>query len=169
MAISIPLGRVLRHLYCRRRHLRRALPRRARRALRDAIRESEKTHSGEIHVALEASLDSRRVWRGETPRERALEVFSRLRVWDTERNNGVLIYLLLADRSVEIIADRGIHSRVGPGHWEMICRTMESQFRDGQFEAGLLYGIQTVGDCLIQHFPGADTEGNELPDQPSIL
>jgi uncharacterized membrane protein len=109
------------------------------------------------------------LWRGVSARERAVEVFANLRVWDTEENNGVLIYLLLADRDVEIVADRGIHARVGAEGWEIICRAMETQFRAGHFEQGVLDGIAQVSAQLTRHFPGPDRRGDELPDKPVLL
>jgi uncharacterized membrane protein len=136
-------------------------------AIERAIRESEKTHRGQIRFAVEAALDTLPLLRGQTARARAVEVFSHLRVWDTEHNNGVLIYLLLADRDVEILADRGIHGRVSAEAWERVCREMEAAFRAGRFEDGALAGIRAVGALLAQHFPGAG--GHELPDRPVVL
>jgi uncharacterized membrane protein len=136
-------------------------------AIERAIRESEKTHRGQIRFAVEATLDTLPLLRGQTARARAVEVFSHLRVWDTEHNNGVLIYLLLADRDVEILADRGIHGRVSAEAWERVCREMEAAFRAGRFEDGALAGIRAVGALLAQHFPG--TGGHELPDRPVVL
>jgi uncharacterized membrane protein len=163
------LGRLFKHLCFPPWRLRRTLPPSTLKAITRAIRESERHHGGEIRFAVEAALDWRRLWRGMSPRERALEVFSALRVWDTEANNGVLIYLLLADRDVEIVADRGIDRKVGHAGWERICRDMEAAFRNGAFEAGILAGIEAVGAQLVQQFGGADVQGNELPDPPGII
>jgi uncharacterized membrane protein len=112
-----------------------------------------------------------RVVAGVTPRERALEVFSLSRTWDTEENCGVLIYLLFADRDVEIVADRGIHARVGDGPWETICKSMEEAFRAGRFPEGVEHGIREVNRLLIAHFPRdqATPGSNELPDKPLVL
>jgi len=107
--------------------------------------------------------------RGETPRERAIEIFSRLRIWDTEANCGVLIYVLLADRDVEIVADRGIHRRVGDEAWEAICRAMEAQFRERRFVDGAIGGVEAINQLLAQHFPSTGSGPNELPDQPVVL
>ncbi|HWS16137.1 MAG TPA: TPM domain-containing protein, partial [Candidatus Methylomirabilis sp.] len=109
------------------------------------------------------------LFRGHSARERAIDVFSLLRIWDTERNNGVLIYLLLADRDVEIVADRGIHAKVGTEGWETICRPMETAFRQGDFEGGVIRGIQAVTRHLVEHFPAAGDDRNELPDNPVVL
>jgi uncharacterized membrane protein len=136
-------------------------------AIERAIRESERTHCGQICFAVEAALDTLPLLRGQTARERAIEVFSQLRVWDTEHNNGVLIYLLLADHDVEILADRGIHAKVGVDAWESVCREMEALFRAGRFEEGALAGIRAVGTLLAQHYPGAGRD--ELANQPVVL
>nr|BAL55700.1 hypothetical conserved protein [uncultured Gammaproteobacteria bacterium] len=145
------------------------LPERALQAIAQAIAQSEREHTGEIRVAVEAALDWRRLLRRQSVRERALEVFEKLRVWDTEDNNGVLIYLLLADRQVEIVADRGLARRVGPDEWQRICQAMEAAFRQGRFAEGLLAGVAAVGEKLKRHFPGPDRAGNELPDRPCLL
>ena len=102
-------------------------------------------------------------------RERALEVFSQLRVWDTQMNNGVLIYLLLADRDVEIVADRDAHARVGTEGWEKICREMEMLFRQGKFEEGVLHGIRAVSVQLARHYPPQKQDSNELDDRPVVF
>lgn len=139
------------------------------RAIEAAIRDSETTHSGEIRFAVEAALDPIALLNNRSARERAVEVFSQLRVWDTERNNGVLIYLLLADRKVEIIADRGIHRDVGQQGWEKICREMEQAFRQGRFEEGVVTGIKAVASYLVRHYPASGVNENELPNQPVVL
>src|SRR3954454_12348909 len=150
--------------------VRRAFPEPAVTAIEKAIKRSETSHAGEIRFAVEAALGTQSLLKGQTGRERAVDVFSHLRVWDTEQNNGVLIYLLLADRNVEIIADRGINARVTNDEWESICRKMESSFAHGQFESGVIAGIEAIGGHLREHFP-ARNEGseNELPNRPVIL
>ncbi|MDP1997291.1 MAG: TPM domain-containing protein, partial [Gallionella sp.] len=130
---------------------------------------TETRHDGQIRFAVEAALDLAPLLAGQTARERAVEVFSELRVWDTEHNNGVLIYLLLADRDVEIVADRGIHAKLGTEIWEAVCREMEAAFRDGQFEAGMLAGIHAVGEHLTRHFSARSGKPNEMPDRPVVL
>jgi uncharacterized membrane protein YgcG len=129
----------------------------------------EKRHSGEIRLVVEASLDLPLFRHGISARERAVSVFSNLRVWDTEANNGVLIYLLLADHDVEIVADRGINEIVGAVGWEAICHAMEQSFRLGNFEAGLEEGLREVAEHLETHFPANGENRNELPDEPLIL
>ena len=163
------LKRIMRHLSSGRAAVRRAFPQRALDAIECAIRETEARHDGQIRFAVEAALDLSPLLAGQTAQQRAVEVFSELRVWDTEHNNGVLIYLLLADRDVEIVADRGIHAKLGTETWEAICREMEAAFRNGQFEAGVLSGIHAVGEHLARHFPARSGKSNEMPDRPVVL
>ena len=163
------IKRIMQHLSSGRAAVRRAFPPRTLDAIERAIRAAETRHDGQIRFAVEAALDLTPLLAGQTARERAVEVFSRLRVWDTEHNNGVLIYLLLADRDVEIVADRGIHARLGTETWETICREMEAAFRDGKFEQGVLAGIHAVGEHLARHFPVRSGKSNEMPDRPVVL
>jgi uncharacterized membrane protein len=149
--------------------VRRVFPLRALDAIEHAIRSTEVRHDGQIRFAVEASLELAPLMAGQTAQQRSVEVFSKLRVWDTERNNGVLIYLLLADRDVEIVADRGIHVRLGKEVWEAICHEMEAAFRAGHFEAGVLAGIHAVGEHLSRHFPARSGKPNEMPDSPVVL
>ncbi|MDO8811503.1 MAG: TPM domain-containing protein [Gallionella sp.] len=161
--------RIMRHLSNVRAVVRRAFPSHTLDAIEHAIRETEANHDGQISFAVEATLDIKSLRAGKSARERALEVFSQLRVWDTEHNNGVLIYLLLADRNVEIVADRGIYARLGQKTWEAICREMEAAFREGQFEAGMLAGVHAVGEHLVRHFPAHSGKSNEISDSPVVL
>jgi len=161
--------RVMRHLSMGRAAVRRVFPPRTMDTIERAIRATEERHAGQIRFAVEASLELAPLLAGQTAQQRAIEEFSRLRVWDTEHNNGVLIYLLLADHDVEIIADRGIHVRLGQQVWEAICREMEAAFRAGHFEAGVLAGINAVGEHLSRHFPARSGKPNEMPDRPVVL
>jgi uncharacterized membrane protein len=163
------IKRILRHLVMTHWRLNRAFPRGALSAIERAIKASETAHVGEIVFAVESALDSAPLLRGQAARERAIEVFSQLRVWDTEHNNGVLIYLLVADRAVEIVADRGVHAKVGPGEWEAVCRKMEAAFKQANYQDGALSGIQMVTQHLRQHFPAHGVSPNELPDKPVVL
>ena len=163
------MARWLRHLVTDRFALRMALPRRTLEAIETEIRAQERRHRGELRIVVESSMPLLDVLRGVTPRRRATEVFARLRVWDTEENSGVLIYLLLADRDVEIVADRGINERVQQAEWETICRVMETEFRAGNFEGGVLKGIAAVTRLLAKHFPRSGSNRNELPDKPVVL
>ncbi len=161
--------RLCRHLATRHAHLRRAFPERSLTRIEEAIKASEQSHAGEIRFVVEAALDVPALLNDQAPRERALEVFSQLRVWDTEHNNGVLVYLLLADRDVEIVADRGIAARLPPSAWEDICRDMEAAFREGRYEAGVVNGIAAIGRHLAASFPVNGVARNELDDRPRLL
>lgn len=163
------MTRLFRHLTATRWQIAQCFPARSMRAIKEAIQVSEVNHMGELRFAVEAGLGLPQVFAGTTSRERALQVFSQLRVWDTEHNSGVLIYLLMADRKVEIVADRGIHTRVGESSWSAICRNMERKFRKGEFESGVLQGVAEITALLQQHFPAHPHNPNELPDQPSVL
>jgi uncharacterized membrane protein len=138
-------------------------------AIERAIKAGEVTHSGQVRFVVEGALDGKPLFRNQPARERALDIFSHLRIWDTAHNNGVLIYLLLADRDVEIIADRGIDPKVGASGWEKICSAMETDFRAGDFERGVIKGIDAVSKQLATHFPKHDSNKNELPDAPVVL
>lgn len=139
-------------------------------AIEHAIQRSETQHHGEICFAVEIALNTVPLLKNQTARERAVEVFSQLRVWDTEHNNGVLIYVLLADRDVEIVADRGISAKVPTQQWESICCAMESAFRQRQFETGVITGIDAISQLLALHFPAnGQAIRNELPDKPVVL
>ena len=147
----------------------RAFPRRVRDAVAAAIAASERRHRGEIVFAVESRLSPLDVVRGLTPRRRAAQLFAGLGVWETEQNSGVLIYVLLADRQVEILADRGINRRVGEATWQAICRDMETAFRDGRFHAGALAGVQAISQVLTTHFPAHGANPDELPNAAIIL
>lgn len=163
------MRRILRHLVYSRWRVRSAFPKRALGAIELAVKESETGHDGELRFALEGALGFRQLWRGITARQRAAEVFSQLRVWDTEHNSGVLIYVQLADRRVEILADRGIDSKVGTATWQRICAGMEQAFRNGRFEEGAIEGVRAIGRVLAEHFPAHDVKPDELPDAPAVL
>jgi len=134
-----------------------------------AIASSETTHRGEIRFAAEGALDSKPLFGGQSARERAIEVFSQLRVWDTEENNGVLLYLLVADRDIEIVADRGINARVTPAEWERICRGVEQALARGGHEQAIVEGIKEISLLLARHYPPRPGGRNELPDKPMVL
>jgi uncharacterized membrane protein len=138
--------------------------------IQQRVAASEKHHSGEIRVCIEAGLPVSYVKRDAAPRERAVMMFSKLRVWDTEYNNGVLIYLLLAEHAIEIVADRGVARHVDAAEWQRIAGTMSAAFKAGQFEAGLNQAIDAVDALLAKHYPLApgETNPNELPDAPYL-
>jgi len=162
--------RCLKHIFSGPWLVRLAFPKPSLQAIEAAIGRSETSHLGEIRFVVESALEVGELLHGVTPRQRALEVFSQCRVWDTEHNTGVLIYLLLADRDVEIVADRGIHARVGEAVWARICQNMELQFRAGRFEPGVIDGIQQITVQLQQYFPVSGVENpNEILNAPIIL
>ncbi|MDO9050093.1 MAG: TPM domain-containing protein [Methylotenera sp.] len=134
-----------------------------------AIAQSEATHFGEIRFVVECNLSVMEILQKKSAKKRAVEVFSQIQVWDTEQNNGVLIYLLIADHDFEILADRGIHHHVGNQVWEHISHEMEVLFRQGQFEAGVLHGIAEISTHLRQHYPATAENHNELPNAPVII
>jgi uncharacterized membrane protein len=158
-----------RHLVTDHWSARRAFPPTVMKRIEAVIAAGELQHGGQVRFVVESALPMGQLVRGETPRERALEVFSRLRIWDTEENCGVLIYLLLADRDVEIIADRGVHRKVGDEAWQAICRGMEAAFREKRFSDGAVDGIDAINALLAHHYPRATAGANELPDQPVVL
>ena len=156
------LRRIFRHLVTDRVAARRAFPVASLARIEAAIAEGEKQHRGQVRFAVEPALPLGRVLRHFPPRERALEVFGQLRLWDTAENCGVLVYLLLADR--------GIHANVGNAAWAAICRKMETAFRAGRYGEGVEAGIVEINALLAQHYPREGRgRNNELPDQPVIL
>jgi len=164
-------GRWFRHLFSTRGDMLRAFPPSTLGAIEAAIAATERMHSGEVRFAIEASLEPHDIWHGLTPRQRALRVFAALGAWDTEANNGVLIYVLLADRDVEIVADRGFNGKVPPEEWSAICDAMDIRFRAGDFEGGAVECVRLVGEVVARHFPLAPGARNpdELPNRPTLL
>lgn len=162
-------GRLLRHLVGEDMAVRRAFSRDALRRIEAEIAAQELRHGGELRFAVEGGLSPGMVLRGVRARQRGEELFSSLRIWDTRLNNGVLIYLLLADRALEIVADRGIHALVGDATWSGICADMQREFASGAFEQGVVAGVRAIGDLLARHFPRLAGDVNELPDRPVVL
>ena len=160
------IKRIFKHLLFSPWRLRRAFPDAVMDRIEAAVADSERSHQGEIRFAVEGALDLAPLVRGLSARQRALNLFAELGVWDTEANSGVLIYLLLADRDVEIVADRGFQGRVSSAAWASICREMEARFAGGEFEAGVLLGVELVGAQLQEHFPAQAANANELPNRP---
>ncbi len=162
------IGRIGRHLLHHRWKVARVFPPPVLARIEQAIRAGETTHAGQLRFVVEGALDGLPLFRDQPARARALDIFSHLRIWDTEHNNGVLIYLLLADRDVEIVADRGIDAKVGAAGWESICHAMEAEFASGRFERGVIAGIEAVSRELARHFPPQGPHANELPDAPVV-
>jgi uncharacterized membrane protein len=163
------IRRIGRHLLEHRWRVRRIFPPTVLAAIEQAIKAGEATHSGQIRFVVEGALDGAPLFRNQSARDRALDIFSQLRIWDTAHNDGVLIYLLLADRNVEIVADRGIDAKVGSADWEKICGDMERDFKAGNFERGVIRGIEAVSQLLAAHFPRHGGGRNELPDAPVVI
>lgn len=163
------IARIGKHLLANRWRVRKAFPSQAMAAIEQAIKTSEATHTGQIRFVVEGALDGAPLFRNQSARTRAIDIFSHLRIWDTTHNNGVLIYLLMADRNVEIVADRGIDTLVGHAAWEEICLAMEAEFRKSKFETGVVKGIQGITHHLARHFPSTGANFNELPDRPVLM
>ena len=164
------LARLLRHRWHDETDTRRALGPAALDRIEQRIAASEKHHSGEIRVCVEAGLPLSYLRRNASARERAIALFGKLRVWDTEANNGVLIYLLLAEHAIEIVADRGLARQVPQAHWDTLVGGMREAFRGGRFEAGLEQAVDAVDAMLVRHFPLAEGQQNpnELPDRAHL-
>ena len=161
--------RLLKHLFAS--SAKRLFPAHTLQHLTEAIAASELLHGGEICFAVEANLAPGAVLAGRQARDRALDVFANLRVWDTRDNNGVLLYLLLADHRIEIVADRGFDGLVDATQWQDVCRLIEERLRSGEPEPAVLRGIAAISDLIARHFPRVegDTSHNELPDRPHLL
>jgi uncharacterized membrane protein len=166
-------GRLLRHIAATHWRTRMRFTAATLDAIEAAIKRTEAAHGGEIRFAVETALPPLHVLNNVTPRARALDVFSHLRVWDTQANNGVLIYVQMADRHVEVIADRALSERVSRAEWQAICRLMEVHFRAGRFQTGSIAGVEAVGNLLARHFPrnpaALPFAHNQLPDRPTLL
>lgn len=171
MGLFAKLGRFCRHRWTDEAAVRRVLPPDVLAQLRRRVAASEQRHTGEVRLCIEAGLPASYLWRDAPARERALMLFGKLRVWDTEHNNGVLIYLLLADHSIEIVADRGIDRHVDAADWHAMTQSMGAAFQAGRFEDGLTQALEEVSALLVAHFPRAEGEParNELPDAPVVL
>ena len=135
------------------------------------VADSERRHTGQVRICVEAGLPAAYVWRNATARERAVALFGKLGVWDTEDNNGVLIYLLLADRRIEILADRGLHARTAPDFWTTLASRLSDTLHQGDFESGLALAIEEIGLLLHQHYPddGRTHNENELLNAVVLL
>ena len=163
-------ARILRHRWLDETDTARALGSAALARLEARVAASERRHSGEIRLCVEAGLPLSYLWRDATARQRAITIFGKLRVWDTEHNNGVLIYLLLAEHAIEIVADRGLQRHVSQVQWNTLLATMSEAFRGGRFEEGLMQAIDAVDTLLARHFPldAGLVNPNELPDSVDL-
>jgi len=167
--MKINMKRIFRHLLATRWQVKRAFPPAALAAIEQEIKAGEAAHRGEIRFAVEGALSGSPLYADQSARERAIDLFALLRIWDTDDRSGVLIYLLLADHSVEIVADRGVHAITGPLAWEEICRNMETAFRDNQYQQGVIDGVRAVNRLLTKHFPSRGAGRNQLPDKVVVL
>ena len=162
------VGRILKHLLLPDWWVRRPLPKRTVLAIERAVAESERRHCGELRFVFDATLPLNDLWHDLPARESAVDAFSRWRVWDTEHNSGVLIYVQMLDRRVEIVADRGIDARVDEDYWRRVCERMEAFFARGEFEAGCLVALKEITETLATHFPASANDVNELLDRPIV-
>ena len=164
------LLRILKHRWMDPRDTERMLGPEALTRLEARVHASEAGHSGEIRLCVEAGLPWSYLWKNLAARDRAVTLFGKLRVWDTEANNGVLIYLLLAEHAIEIVADRGLARHVPAEQWQSIVAGMREAFRAGRYEEGLNAAIDAVDAALLRHFPLADgaSNPNELPNAPYL-
>jgi uncharacterized membrane protein len=163
----LDINRFLRHVFMTRFHVQRAFPQRVLDAIEQAIGAAENTHGSEIRFVLERELSTQDLWRNVSPRQRAIELFGQLGVWDTADNNAVLIYVLLADHDVEIVADRGFTGRVSDAEWAQVCHAIEAAYRGGDFQGGSVAGIASVSALIARHYPEADR--NEQANAPVLL
>jgi uncharacterized membrane protein len=163
--------RWFRHLFATRRTLNRAFPPGTLDAIEAEIARSEALHDGEIRFAVESALEPGEIWHAKTPRERAMEVFAGLGVWDTGSNNGVLVYVLFVDHDVEIVADRGYNGRVTHEQWAAVCSQMQQCFRKGEFEAGSVAGVRAINKLIVPLYPpvSGPRKADELPNRPTLL
>ncbi len=162
-------GRLIRHLALPGWVVRKRFPDAMLTRIEQSIHQSESAHRGEIGIAIEGGLDLPLLWNDVTPRERALDAFASLGIWDTEENTGVLIYVQYADHAVEIVADRGITRHVPQAQWDAICRALEARFRAGDYAAGFEVAVRAIGELIEAHFPKGENNPNELPNRPVIL
>ncbi|MFM1847092.1 MAG: hypothetical protein RL417_566 [Pseudomonadota bacterium] len=162
------MKRLLTHIFLGPTLLRRYFPPSELDRITGAIAAAERRHAAEIRFCVEGAFELGELIAKVSPRERAIEAFSELRLWDTAHNNGVLIYLLLADHDIEIVADRGISARVETAEWDGICRAMEDGFRGGRFADTVIAGINQVSTLLARHFPPSEVPRNELPNEPVV-
>jgi uncharacterized membrane protein len=164
------LARILRHRWMDGSDMRRAVPPELLKRLEGYVAASEARHTGEVRICVEAGMPSSYLWRDAMPRERAIAMFGKLRVWDTEHNNGVLIYLLLAERAIELVADRGLNAKVSATQWQAITQRLSAALKAQKFEDGLTQALQEVSALLVQHYPlqEGQVRSNGLPNAPDI-
>lgn len=163
------LSRLFKHLRTTTAVGRRTFPESTLKAIEETIAEGETRHRAEVHMIVEPALDAQDVLSGLSSRDRARELFSEYRIWDTEENCGVLVYINLADHKVEIVADRGVGREIPAGEWEAICRTMTQGFAKGEYHHSVIAALTRLNDLLEQHYPDDGTSHNQLPNRPMML
>jgi uncharacterized membrane protein len=163
------LKRFFRHVWMSPIQVKRAYPQTTLTAIEQAVAKSEKNHRGQVRFVVEAELTTGQLWAGMSARQRAVDVFSAMRVWDTAENNGVLVYVLLADRKVEIVADRGIQQHVGDERWRAICKELELHYSKGDFVTGSVTTIEKISAELTHYFPANGETKNEQCDKPILI
>lgn len=174
VSLFMRLKRILQHSWLSESATQRSLPPDLVERLRQRVTASEQRHSGEIRIYVETSLPLSYLWRDastpELTRQRALSEFGKLRVWDTANNNGVLIYLLLAEHAIEVVADRGLNTLMAPQDWQAMVLRMRAAFQQNQYEEGLTQALAEISALLVQHFPlhEGETSPNELSDAPIV-
>ncbi|HJV86564.1 MAG TPA: TPM domain-containing protein [Noviherbaspirillum sp.] len=162
-------SRLIKHLCTTTADGRRAFPEETLKAIEETIAAGEKCHRAEVRMVIEPSLSSQAVLNGMSPRERARELFSHYRVWDTEENCGVLVYINLADHQVEIVADRGVGRVVAAKEWHGVCRTMTEGFANGSYHDSIVAALEQLNRLLANHYPDDGSTRNQLPDRPVML
>ncbi len=162
--------RILRHRWMDDGDTRRAVPPELVKRLEGYVAASEARHTGEVRICVEAGMPSSYLWRDATPRARAIALFGKLRVWDTEHNNGVLVYLLLAEHAIELVADRGLNNKVSATQWQAITQRLSAALKAQKFEDGLTQALQEVSALLVQHYPlqEGQVRSNGLPNTLDI-
>ena len=168
-SIGARLKRLWRHWNSTAAKGRKAFPPQSLAALGAAITQGELSHRGEVRLVVECSMPAEMLWAGVSNRQRALALFADYAIWDTEDNCGVLIYVNLADRKVDIVTDRAIQRAIAPAGWQAICASLTSAFARGEYEAGTLAAVGQINALLRQHFPADGARANELPDRPIVL
>lgn len=163
------LKRAFRHLFTTNRAGKQAFPETTLQVIQEVITAGEKLHRAEVQLIVEPSLPLSEIWAGTSSRERAIELFSLHRIWDTEENSGILIYIDLADHQVEIIADRGINHVTTGEEWESVCQAMTRGFAQGNYHDSVVASLKLLNQILHEHLPDTENLPNQLPNRPIVL
>ena len=163
------ISRFFRHIFTTRASAKRAFPPETLKVIEDVVAEGETRHRAEVRVVVESSLSGADVLAKVTPRQRAIVLFSQFGIWDTEENCGVLVYVNMADRKVEIVADRDVSRRISSEEWDAICHTMTDNFAKGEFRNSTISAVKQLNALLEKHYPDVGVVNNQLPNQPIVL